>query len=428
MLSRRLSLAAIASFAACTMVSLTASAQTAGIVVTNPSRLAALRSDPVSRFWISQSDCIADDVLGFPVIISGVGNGAGLTLEVWASSGASCLPSESRTTAAAECWRVFSGPPSPQTQTIPIKVRDIAAMQKPPTFMSSIGTLQSCTPPAGTTSAAQPITLFFMLLAGNENQGGSSWPTKIDLVAPAAPVESALGIGDTLLNVAWTANTDPDVSGYNFFCDPPLGSVVSPTNTFGPGAGDSGTGAVSTPAVVDAGTTCTDASATSVDDSGADATSNDAADELTCTTTSTGTGTSPTDAGTVVSGSNCGSTHILQGVVPDATFAATFSCGSVAGFQATSFNITGLVNNIAYTVATSATDAVGNIGALSNVQCESPQVVLGFAQAYHSAGGTAGGGFCAMGRFPSNSGWWGGASVLVLGLGLGRRRRRPASH
>jgi hypothetical protein len=113
--------------------------------------------------------------------------------------------------------------------------------------------------------------------------------------------------------------------------------------------------------------------------------------------------------------------------VPDAAFAATFSCGSVAGFQATSFNITGLTNNVSYTVATSSVDAVGNIGALSNVLCEAPQVVEGFSQAYRAAGGTAGGGFCAMGRSSSKSGWWGAASLVGLALALARRRKPRAS-
>jgi hypothetical protein len=428
MRSRRLFLAALAPFAACTLLSMTARAQittAATLLVTNPSRTVPLRTDPLTQLWISHSDCVANDTLNFPVIINGAA--AGLTLEVWASSGASCLPPESRTTAAAECWRVFSGPPSPQTLTVPIRVQDIAAQQKPPTFSSSVGTVASCSP-ADMTTAAQPVTLFFMLLSGTENQGGSSWATKIDLVPPTAPIENPLGIGNTLLVVDWASNTDPDVAGYNFFCDPPLGTTASPVQTFGAGSGDAGTtGAGGSNAVVDSGSSCTEASAaTPADDAGADATDNDASDAQICTT-STGTGSSAGADAAALTGSNCGSTHLFAGITPDAAFAATFSCGSVAGFQATSFNIIGLVNNVPTTVATSATDAVGNIGALSNVQCQTPQVVFGFPQAYQGAGGTAGGGFCAMGRFPSHSRWGIWAALLGLGTWLGRRGRRSAS-
>ena len=101
----------------------------------------------------------------------------------------------------------------------------------------------------------------------------------------------------------------------------------------------------------------------------------------------------------------------------------------MTGATATSFNIIGLTNDVQYEVAVGAVDAVGNVGPLGLANCATPQVTVGFPENYHNAGGTAGGGFCSVGRvLPGRAGWsWGVGTLLGLGLAWSRRRRPQAS-
>ena len=224
----------------------------------------ALRPNTTTSLWISRSDCLADDVLTFPIVATGyVGS-----LEVWASNGASCLPPEARNSSAAQCWKVFSGAFTQSVFSVPIKVQDIAAEHRPPQFPQSMGNESSCTPPAGTASAAQPITLFFMDILGDQNQGGSAWQTKLDLVGPQPPTAPLAGtkplaVGNTLLIPSWTATGDIDVAGYDFFCAPVAGGdAAASMAATGFGAGAGVVAAEAAAPSTSGGAICSDASAT----------------------------------------------------------------------------------------------------------------------------------------------------------------------
>src|SRR3954464_2313293 len=166
MFSRRPSQGVFASLAALSVLVMANAARADTSIVVNTvsiSRTVPLRPNTTTSLWISRSDCLANDVLTFPIVATGqVGS-----LEVWASNGASCLPPESRNSTAAQCWKVFSGAFTQSIFSVPIRTQDIAAEHRPPLFPQSIGDQSSCTPPAGTASAAQPITLFFMDVLGD---------------------------------------------------------------------------------------------------------------------------------------------------------------------------------------------------------------------------------------------------------------------
>ncbi len=427
MLFRRLSQGVLASLAAGAVLTFASAARAVTTITPNVAsitRTTTLRTDPVTALWLSRADCLANDVLTFPITATGyVGS-----LQVWASNGADCTPPEARNSSVAQCWEVFSGTFTNTVASIPIRVQDIAAMKKPPQFPHSVGDETSCTPAAGTASSAQPISLFFMDVLGDQNQGGSSWATKLDLVGPAPPtsVTTTLGIGNTLLIPTWTATGDIDVAGYDFFCKS-VAAAATPVTVFGAGSADAGVAAEaasSTSTVV----TCTDASTTTdagTDDGAVDdGAASDAADDQLCTTTTTPTTTATVDASPSAS---CGSVSAFGvGAPPTADDLAHSLCGSIAGVQATTFTITGLTNFTQYEVAIGSVDAVGNIGPLASEGCAIPQPVKGFAENYRDAGGTAGGGFCAMGRVPSSSSPGLMGSLVGVGIWLGRRRKRPA--
>jgi hypothetical protein len=76
-----------------------------------------------------------------------------------------------------------------------------------------------------------------------------------------------------------------------------------------------------------------------------------------------------------------------------------------------------------YAVAVSAVDELGNPGPLSNIDCEAPEDLEEFFEAYRRAGGQGGGGFCSVDRGASGSLAWLLAASTLLAL-LWRRKER----
>ena len=65
---------------------------------------------------------------------------------------------------------------------------------------------------------------------GNSTTTGPTWTftTAADAVAPAAPTGLAATAGANSVSLAWTANTEPDLAGYNVYR-----STTSPVATTG---------------------------------------------------------------------------------------------------------------------------------------------------------------------------------------------------
>jgi hypothetical protein len=274
----------------------------------------------------------------------------------------------------------------------------------------------------GTTSTGQPVTLWFMFLQGTTQVGqAQSWQTTVDLLGPVAPTGVELGLGNSLLKLSWTINSDPDVVAYRTFCEDlgaQSGIVTYEAGAPGPEA------SVPPPTTCDAGGS---------DDSGSDdgGGTDDAGDMTEGGTTNDASCTPPTpppvvsDSGSGPAGDCPASFHEGDTLSPDQI--KKFECGTSTGRTATTVTITGLLNYHKYAVAIAASDLVENAGTLSTVQCEMPQPTDSFDQVYRNAGGTAGGAsFCSIGLLSgvarSNS-WPGAAFAAVVGLLRWRRRR-----
>lgn len=81
-----------------------------------------------------------------------------------------------------------------------------------------------------------------------------------------------------------------------------------------------------------------------------------------------------------------------------------------------------------YNVVVAAVDASGNVGPPSPEACDYPAPVNDFYKLYHDAGGTAGGGFCALDAVGlpvgSSAAAIGGLGAVFMGI-LRRRRKGP---
>ncbi len=126
----------------------------------------------------------------------------------------------------------------------------------------------------------------------------------------------------------------------------------------------------------------------------------------------------PTDSGTV---EDCSAADLVPGM--EAPTDDMFECGSVQATGVDSAQTSSsLMNGIPYAVAVASEDNAGNIGVLSDVACSIPQEVTGFYEAYRTAGGEAGGGFCSFA--PARRGTAAFTVALLLGFAAFARRRR----
>ena len=87
-------------------------------------------------------------------------------------------------------------------------------------------------------------------------------------------------------------------------------------------------------------------------------------------------------------------------IFPTADFDAKYKCGEVTGNTGSSaiaqrIGNAPLTNGTRYAIAVAATDRFGNVGLLSDVVCETPELTTDFWDEYRKAGGSAGG--CAIG-------------------------------
>jgi hypothetical protein len=127
-----------------------------------------------------------------------------------------------------------------------------------PNFASSANGEQACHVQTG--DAAVPIEIYFIPVNSSYQANGTAlkWTLNSDLVAPAAPTNVQLQVGDTLLTVNWTSAgaSDPDLVGFALWSNPPAGGILSGSGcSCGSGTGSGASSYLGDGASVDAGTT-----------------------------------------------------------------------------------------------------------------------------------------------------------------------------
>jgi len=332
------------------------------------------------------------------------------------------------------------------------------------------------------------LYFLFVMNDGITADSSTVYGQNVDMVGPAAPtLNLPIGIGDGLLLLNWTPQIDTTIQGFQIFAQDqgPNGAGVggdaatsAATAPIYCHSGGGTTTCVDSGALAD-GATSVDASCTTsfadgsayteVADSstlaaltdaelaamgcqrggtvhsvttqppgGATCTSSVLVDLFTATVTNTAT---TVDGGTTVNTATDGGTSIttLDGGTIGGTSSigisqvsyTQYGVGNVGGNTTSSYNVQTLpnggplINGHQYAIAVAAYDDDGNVGALSNLGCQTPEPIVDFWDKYSQDGGAAGGGFCSL-KAP-------GAPVAgsVMGLGLGavavamsRRRRR----
>ena len=450
------------------------------------------RAANLTPLGISHQDCLDDQVLRFSVLMSGFGGG--YNVSVWSSLTDDCTALTSRGGAgavAATCWSLNAGINDPvyntaTTVTFDLRVQDIVGHQAlipyPATY-HPVGA-EGCSTQSGI--AAVPIFVDFVVTDSSGNPAGTSYQYNLptDMIGPPAPGGVGTTVGDTLLNVTWTANSDADSAGYMLFMDPirgdeeaGLGSTSgqtlvcpdtgAPIPEGGDESGEIDDGASDETTVSEASIDASAVDATTSDAAASDAAPTDAAvpeaapaADAGCYYINTG-GVSRDAAGSGI----CYDAVLSQGstldggettVEPEASTVfdeagdvvdeggvvvegaggislvpLVYSIGVSSGFTVPdkavgSYTIKGLTNNVTYYVAVSAVDGYGNVGppsANSTQTCNYPAPVQDFWQTYEQDGG-AGGGFCALETVGTGGSSLAGVGLVLAGAAIIRRRRR----
>jgi hypothetical protein len=325
-------------------------------------RSAGQRDSTNFPYWISHSDCTADDVMTFKVQIQ---NPNVNNFEVWAGN-ADCSQLAQRQGNLAQCWQVYGKQVTKSPATIPIRAQDIVAQNGPKDGSNGVpGEARDCN-----NRITLDIKLYFMYV-NDGNEVSSNVVTfddvGIDLEGPIPPTIEDLLPSDDALIAEWE-NTDTTMfAGYRLYCAEAVASVSSDASS------------ASTNTTSSATTSVTVGSQDAAADAGSDAGAQSTADETTTTTN-------------VVAG--CGGSDLQEGAYPSDGLRV---CGTVDSYSARSGIAGGLKNGSAYAVGVTAVDRLGNESTISNVECNVPREVYTFYEDYRSAGGEGGGGFCSVG-------------------------------
>lgn len=104
---------------------------------------------------------------------------------------------------------------------------------------------------------------------------------------------------------------------------------------------------------------------------------------------------------------------------------SAFVCADRLSSSTTSVRITGLENGVPYAVAVAAVDKRRNIGAIEDAIVQKPISTRDFYLGYRDAGGSAEGGYCAIGRRPERirAGVIGGVVLAVGALAVRAGKR-----
>jgi hypothetical protein len=382
-------------------------------------------------------------------------------LQAWVGTQDCSQLTNRQTSATSVCWPVRL--PTAELlnpSLVRIRMRDIASgafTTTHPTTYAPPTTDDSSVCQGQTQTGATTVTLYLFFVDGGSNPVGTvqNYPISLDMRTGGVQGSITAGVGDTVLIIGIPATTDPDVQGWNVYCDPPPGQenaggtvpLDAATNN-GQCVADSAatviTDASSADADADAATDSAPPGFTLPDDAGGNACGiplNEAgipspggcsasSDLIPGGGTTTSTSTT-TEAGTTTTTTSAeGGTSFFNNGTMDLTFqngqsnATKHLCG-YGSATSTSFNVKNLKDFSYYNIAVAAVDAVGNVGPLSALACGEPQPVDDFWTQYTNAQGKAGGGFCSADGVGVPAGTSGLGVLMVASMvAMVRRRRR----
>jgi len=375
-------------------------------------------------FTISRADCAGNEAISFTL---GSVPTDGSSVTVWGTNSGDCTLQEQRRDGTCKQIGTTGGYPMGGSLSLVVELT-------PQEVVSAIDNVTVCDDVGGG-DGARTLKMYFLVDVADgditEAEHTTTFDMEVDLKGPAPPLDPSVGINEeTSLLVNFTANTTAqDVEGYRVYCvklgATATGSAATGSAAGGSAAGGAGTGAAGTggAAAAAGGAAAGGAGGAAVGGAGGAAVGGAGGSSVATGGSGAAGGATTTGSGgasTAAAGS-CSSTILIQGELPPTDLAA---CGDVTAAATTQIVAAGLETGTQYVLAVSATDTVGNSGALSELVCGTPEEVTDFFERYRELGGAAGGGICncgLVGRRTVNTVPW---LLMLGGLVLAAMRRR----
>lgn len=356
---------------------------------------------------VSYQDCLDDQRIQFA--IQQATPEAGSSFQVWAGlAGANCSEQVNRDGSNRTCWQLVTEIPRVPNPVVEIPVRAI---------MSGAPPFRPAEPGVGADVCGKIdlATLSVQFLYFSPGQLASPSRTaeisvQVDTVGPEPPTGIDTLPGNQRIIVTWDNISGEGgvtaLTGVKAYCDP---EQAAPAETA--------------------------TSATEEDAACEEVPSEDAGDEdggdgggtiTVCSDAGASSGASPASTG------GCYNANLAppgKEIIPDDAFNAKYECGSLFGSTGASLVATAvggapLVNDTHYAVAVAGTDAFGNVGPLSSLHCQWPELTNDFWENYKDSGGGAGGGLCAATHPGAPVGSLSALAVIGVATASVLRRRR----
>jgi hypothetical protein len=377
-------------------------------------------SDLVGDQKINRQDCLTDDYFDFALNPVGLG-GVDLDVAVWMSRTADvdCGDPTNQTVATGVCRQVAEN--VVDRYQVRVYVRDIVSDAWGP-WMGRAGA-DVCEDRSE--QRVERVLHFFAVDASGTAGPPLNYAIEYDLAGPSPPTSVKAGVGEDALIVSWKEPAGATgVSRYRIYAEP-VSAPPLPVAGAG-GAGGAGNGGIGGSDMSGAGMSGAGMGGAGMGGAGAGGAGADAAGMSGAGAGSGGAGAGGAGAGGSAGAAAPGSctSNIL---FPGEPVPAGITHKGEANASSVKAEASGLMNGVPYAVAVAGVDDFFNSGALSQLDCETPELVTGFYEAYRWAGGEGGGGFCAIAGARSRLSA-AAIALVALGLVLRRvRRRRPTS-
>ena len=229
-----LTLTSALSFAAVTLASTSARAQT--ISIANEQSLARLDANgavvakrvlTLNPEGVNRQDCLDDQRIRFPLLLAGFQ--ANATVAAWASvSGVDCAEPTNRTGANPLCWHIAQPIPLLQATEVDLPVRGLMSGAPPASPSAPVADEGICGKVDLTTIDVQ--FLYFAPADMAVPAAKTSVGVTVDTIGPTPPSRIGVLPGDARVTVEWDPPSNP-IAGMNVYCEPSPSSLLLPGTT-----------------------------------------------------------------------------------------------------------------------------------------------------------------------------------------------------
>ncbi len=181
-------------------------------------RSGTLRDSTEDPYAISHEDCLEDVTYTFSLVAEGTSNSE--TFEVWVGAGNTDCSNEALRKTTVECWSVHSEVAGKTNLSVTLRSQEMLGISP---AAEVTGAIDSCDPEDTTVTAAQNMSVYFLIVrTGDELSASTTYTLKYDLLGPLPPTGLETGVAERQIPLSWDRDEEgtTEITGYRFYCAP----------------------------------------------------------------------------------------------------------------------------------------------------------------------------------------------------------------